>query len=213
MPFVRTDKGYITLNGIELTKYDRAEYQRILAVVFQDFKLFSFSVAENVATNRLPDMLRVKAALEIAGVREQVKLMPGYTDAILTKHLDEQGVEVSGGEAQKIAIARAWYKNAPFVILDEPTSALDPMAEYDIYKHFDDLIEDKTAIYISHRMSSARFSQRIIVFDKGTVVQEGTHDSLMATKSGRYYDLFTAQAKYYTEEYEADAQLEELFSY
>ncbi len=206
-------KGYITLNGIDLAKYDRSEYQRLLAVVFQDFKLFSFSVAENVSTNLSPDDQRVEKALEIAGIREQVGLMPQGTDTVLTKHLDERGIEVSGGEAQKIAIARAWYKDAPFVILDEPTSALDPVAEYDIYKRFDELIEDKTAIYISHRMSSARFSQRIIVFDEGRVVQDGNHDSLMGLKSGKYYELFTAQAKYYTESHDSDDHLKRLFSY
>lgn len=206
-------EGYITLNGIAITKYNPREYQQILGVVFQDFKLFSFSVAENVATSLTPNRQRVEKALEIAGVRERIQEMPKDIDTILTKHLNENGVEISGGESQKIAIARAWYKDAPLIILDEPTSALDPVAEYDIYKHFDDLIETKSAIYISHRMSSARFSQRIVVFDQGNVVQEGTHERLMEISGGLYYQLFTAQAQYYTVDKESDEKLQQLFSY
>jgi ATP-binding cassette subfamily B protein/ATP-binding cassette subfamily C protein len=106
-------------------------------------------------------------------------------------------VDISGGEAQKIAIARAWYKDAPFIILDEPTAALDPVSEYEIYQKFDDLMEKKTAIYVSHRMSSTRFSQRIVVLDHGQIVEDGTHAALMQAQ-GLYYRLFEAQAQYYT---------------
>lgn len=125
--------------------------------------------------------------------------MPETIDTPITTALSDDGVDVSGGEAQKIAIARAWYKNAPIMILDEPTAALDPISEYEIYQRFDELIEGKTAIYVSHRMSSTRFSQRIVVLDHGQLVQDGTHASLMA-KSGIYRDLFNAQAQYYTED-------------
>ena len=106
-------------------------------------------------------------------------------------------MDISGGEAQKIAIARAWYKDAPFIILDEPTAALDPVSEYEIYQKFDDLMEKKTAIYVSHRMSSTRFSQRIVVLDHGQIVEDGTHAALMQAQ-GLYYRLFEAQAQYYT---------------
>ncbi|MCI1688282.1 MAG: ATP-binding cassette domain-containing protein, partial [Schleiferilactobacillus harbinensis] len=113
------------------------------------------------------------------------------------KNIDPAGVDISGGEAQKIAIARAWYKDAPFIILDEPTAALDPVSEYEIYQKFDDLMEKKTAIYVSHRMSSTRFSQRIVVLDHGQIVEDGTHAALMQAQ-GLYYRLFEAQAQYYT---------------
>ena len=133
-------------------------------------------MAENVAANRHFDTKRVTDALYIAGVKERVATMPAGIDSILYKDLNDQGVEISGGEAQKIAIARAWYKDAPFVILDEPTSALDPFSEYEIYRRFDDLVQEKTSIYISHRMSSARFSDRI-------VVMKPLYNSLVCIKS------------------------------
>lgn len=192
-------EGRITLNGIEIEKYDLKEYQQILAVVFQDFRLFPFTVAENVAANRQFDLARVNEALFIAGVEQRVAAMPHKTATTLYKDLDDQGVDISGGEAQKIAIARAWYKDAPFVILDEPTSALDPYSEYEIYRRFDELVKDKTSIYISHRMSSARFSDRIVVLDGGAVAQDGPHPDLMAQK-GLYQELFNAQARYYSDD-------------
>lgn len=122
------------------------------------------------------------------------------TNAGAVKDFDKNGVEVSGGEAQKIALARALYKNAPFIILDEPTAALDPMAEYEIYSKFNEIVGDKAAIYISHRLSSCRFCDKIAVFDNGQIVQRGSHDELVADKSGKYYELWHAQAQYYTEQ-------------
>lgn len=202
-------EGRITLNGIEIDKYDLKEYQSILAVVFQDFKLFPFSVAENVAANQRFDPQRVEEALFIAGVDQRVKDMPQGINTTLYKNLDDNGVDISGGEAQKIAIARAWYKDAPFVILDEPTSALDPYSEYEIYRRFDELVKDKTSIYISHRMSSARFSDRIVVFGDGQVQQDGDHDTLMA-QLGLYRELFNAQAHYYVDDL-TEEQLATLF--
>ncbi|QOP56429.1 ABC transporter ATP-binding protein [Lacticaseibacillus paracasei] len=192
-------EGMITLNDIDIQKYDEDEYRSLLGVVFQDFRLFAYSIAENVAATTQPDRDRVWQALTVADVADRVKRMPETIDTPITTALSDDGVDVSGGEAQKIAIARAWYKNAPIMILDEPTAALDPISEYEIYQRFDELIEGKTAIYVSHRMSSTRFSQRIVVLDHGQLVQDGTHASLMA-KSGIYRDLFNAQAQYYTED-------------
>ena len=116
------------------------------------------------------------------------------------KDIDKEGVEISGGEAQKIAIARALYKDAPFIVLDEPTAALDPVAEAEIYEKFNDIAGDKTAIYISHRLSSCKFCDEIAVFHNGEVIQQGTHESLVADESGKYYELWNAQAQYYAEE-------------
>lgn len=125
--------------------------------------------------------------------------MPKKLDTPLYKDFDEDGVDVSGGEAQKIALARALYKDAPFIILDESTAALDPIAEAEIYSKFDEIVGDKTAIYISHRVSSCRFCDKIAVFDQGEIVQIGPHEELLADRNGRYYELWHAQAQYYTE--------------
>ena len=125
--------------------------------------------------------------------------MPKKLETPLYKNFDEDGVNISGGEAQKIALARALYRDAPFIILDEPTAALDPVAEAEIYANFDRIVGDKTTIYISHRLSSCRFCDKIAVFDKGRIVQVGTHEELLADKNGKYYELWYAQAQYYTE--------------
>ena len=132
-----------------------------------------------------------------AGFDDRLKTMPKGLSTWLYKDLDKEGVEVSGGEAQKIAIARALYKDAPFIILDEPTAALDPIAEAEIYSKFNDIIEDKTAVYISHRLSSCKFCDEILVFDQGSVIQQGSHDTLVADQGGKYYQLWHAQAQYY----------------
>ena len=125
--------------------------------------------------------------------------MPKGLETALYKHFEEDGVDVSGGEAQKIALARALYKDSPFIILDEPTAALDPIAEYEIYSKFNEIVGDKTAIYISHRLSSCRFCDRIAVFDNGNVVQMGSHDELLDNDGGKYHELWYAQAQYYAE--------------
>lgn len=190
-------KGEILLNGINIKKYDYEEYQRIFSVVFQDFKLFSFDVGQNVAASTKVEINKVWEKLEQAGMKERVMNMDEniYTNLYQIK---EGGVEISGGEAQKIAIARALYKDSPFVILDEPTSALDPISEYEVYSKFDEMVSEKTAIYISHRMSSCRFCDTILVFDQGKIVQLGGHTELIQNKQGLYYELWSAQAKYYT---------------
>lgn len=125
--------------------------------------------------------------------------MPKGLDTYLYKDLDENGIQISGGEAQKIAIARALYKDAPFIILDEPTAALDPVAEAEIYSKFNDIVTDKTTVYISHRLSSCKFCDEIAVFHEGNVVQKGTHEELISDKTGKYYELWNAQAQYYNE--------------
>ena len=145
------------------------------------------------------DRDRAKKALIDAGFGERLAVMERGLDTMLYKDLSEDGVEPSGGEAQKIAIARALYKDAPFIILDEPTAALDPVAEAEIYARFDEIAGDKTSIFISHRLSSCKFCDEIVVFHEGAVIQQGTHAELTADNSGKYYDLWNAQAQYYTE--------------
>lgn len=189
-------EGEILLNGISIKKYDYQEYLQIFSVVFQDFKLFSFDVGQNVATSVEYNKGKVWEVLEKSGVSERIKNMKDGLETNLYQ-IQEDGLEISGGEAQKIAIARALYKNSPVVILDEPTSALDPVAEYEIYTKFDELVSEKTSIYISHRMSSCRFCDTIVVFNEGEIVQIGSHDTLIQEK-GIYSELWNAQAKYYT---------------
>lgn len=188
-------EGQILLNGVDIRYYDYKDYAKLFGVVFQDFNLFSATIGENVASSDEYDEKLVIECLDKAGFGERLAKMP---DGIRTNiyQYEENGVEISGGEAQKLAIARALYKNAPFVILDEPTSALDPVAEYEIYQHFDQMVEDKTSIYISHRMSSCRFCDNILVFDEGEIVESGSHEQLMK-EGGLYSELWNAQAQYY----------------
>lgn len=193
-------EGEILLNGIDIRKYRYDDYMNIFAVVFQDFQLFAFTLGENVASGQSYDRGRAERCLREAGFGERLDSMPKGLDTYLYRFFDEEGVEISGGEAQKIAIARALYKDAPFIILDEPTAALDPIAEAEIYSKFDQIAGDKTAIYISHRLSSCKFCDEIAVFHKGSVVQHGTHEELVAEEKGKYHELWHAQAQYYVEE-------------
>jgi len=192
-------EGEILLNGIDIRKYNYREYMDIFSVVFQDFKLFSLKLGQNVASKVAFDKNRVLDCLEKAGFSDKLAEMPEGTETYLYKDYEDKGVDVSGGEAQKIAIARALYKDAPFIILDEPTAALDPMAEAEIYSKFDEIAGDKTAIYISHRLSSCKFCDEIAVFHEGAVIQQGTHAKLVADEEGKYYELWNAQAQYFTE--------------
>ncbi|MBR6678354.1 MAG: ABC transporter ATP-binding protein, partial [Oscillospiraceae bacterium] len=192
-------EGEILLNGIDIRKYNYRDYMDIFSVVFQDFQLMSQPLGANVAGRAEYDRERAEKALIDAGFGDRLAKMEKGLDTMLFKQLDKEGVDVSGGERQKIAIARALYKDSPFIILDEPTAALDPIAEAEIYSKFNDIAGDKTAIYISHRLSSCKFCDEIAVFHEGGVIQQGSHDSLLLDESGKYYELWNAQAQYYTE--------------
>lgn len=191
-------EGEILLNGIDIRKYNYRDYMSIFSVVFQDFQLLSQPLGANVAGRMHCDRARAEKALREAGFGERLRGMNKGLDTMLYKDLDEEGTEVSGGEAQKIAIARALYKDAAFIILDEPTAALDPVAEAEIYSKFDMIANDKTAVYISHRLSSCKFCDEIVVFHQGQLIQQGTHEALLAESRGKYYELWNAQAQYYT---------------
>ena len=191
-------EGQILLNGIDIRKYRYDDYMNIFSVVFQDFKLICQPLGANVAGSMEYDRDRVQRALIDAGFGNRLATMKNGLDTMLYKDLTEDGVDVSGGEAQKIAIARALYKDAPFIILDEPTAALDPIAEAEIYAKFSEISGDRTAIYISHRLSSCKFCDEIAVFNEGAVIQQGTHEALVADDSGKYHTLWHAQAQYYT---------------
>lgn len=194
------DRGEILVNGVNIKSLSRDCCMRLFSVVFQDFKLFSLSVADNLTSGETADPVRLRQSLYEADVLERVERMAKKEETTLYKDIDKDGVEVSGGEAQKLALARALYKDAPVVVLDEPTAALDPVAEHKIYQQFNAFVEGKTAIYISHRLSSCRFCDTIAVFKKGELVGAGTHDDLLADADGEYSRLWNAQAKYYLSE-------------
>jgi len=193
-------EGEILLNGVNIKKYDYDEYMSVFSVVFQDYRLFAFTLGQNVAANTDYDEERVKHCLHQAGFKERLETLPNGTETYLFKNYDKNGIEFSGGETQKIALARALYKDAPFIILDEPTAALDPVSEYEVYSNFNRISGEKTAIYISHRLASCRFCDKIAVFDHGEIIQSGSHDTLVDDKKGKYYELWRAQAQYYTEQ-------------
>lgn len=190
-------EGEILLNGIDIKKYNMTEYMALFGVVFQDFSLFSVPLSQNVTTSMEFDRERLRLCLDRAGIAARVQELKYKEDTVLYKDFDDEGVEISGGEAQKLAIARALYRDAPFVVLDEPTAALDPVSEFEIYSRFNSFTDGKTAVYISHRLSSCRFCDKIVVFDKGQIVQTGSHETLLADENGQYNALWNAQAKYY----------------
>ena len=189
-------EGAIYLNGVDIKEYDYTSYLAIFSVVFQDFQLFGFPLGQNIAAGYEYDKEMAEACIEQAGFTERLKTLPKGLKTHLYTILDKEGVELSGGEAQKVAIARALYKDSSVMVLDEPTAALDPLAESDIYTRFNQMVSGKSAIYISHRLSSCRFCDRIAVFSAGEMVQYGTHDQLV-NEDGHYGELWKAQAQYY----------------
>ena len=192
-------QGEILLNGIDIRKYDYQEYLGLFSVVFQDFKIPALPLGQNVAASAEVDEERAKSALRRAGLEELLEKLPYGLETPLYTDFDKNGVDISGGEAQKTAIARALYHDTPFVILDEPTAALDPLAEYEVYSKFDELVGTKTAVYISHRLSSCQFCNDILVIDEGRAVQRGPHNELISQTDSLYYTLWNAQAGYYCE--------------
>lgn len=192
------DSGEIFVNGHNIYDYEYESYMEKIAVIFQDYKLFAFTVGENISCNeRYKEDKKIMDLIEEVGLKEKIDSLPNGLDSLMGKAYDDKGIELSGGESQKIAIARALYKDAPLIILDEPTSALDPLAEAEIYEHFNTLVKGKTAIYISHRMSSSVFCDRILLIEDGKVVDYDSHANLMEKKDSLYYKLFTTQAKNY----------------
>lgn len=189
-------EGEILINGVNIKDYTKESITKLYSVVFQDFKIFSIPLKDNICTNEKYDGNRLYACLDNSNIASRVERLPKKENTYLYKDIDKNGVEISGGEAQKLALARALYKNSPVVILDEPTAALDPVAENEIYTRFNSFVQGKTAIYISHRLSSCVFCTRIAVFDKAHLVETGTHQELL-NAGGKYSELWNAQAKYY----------------
>ena len=194
--------GEILLNGNNIQKYCYNDYIKIFSSVFQDYKLFAYSVLENIAFADADENLdgeKLRKALCESGVDEFLKEKDRGIDAFVYKIFDITGFEPSGGEGQKIAIARALYKDSKFVILDEPTSALDPIAEYNLYEKLNNMVNDKGCLFISHRLSSTVSADNIFVFENGSVVEQGTHKELMNHSHGLYKDMFEKQASHYIE--------------
>lgn len=188
--------GEVLLNKIDAQKYKLTEYFQLFSVVFQDFRLLGLNLGQNIAVNQNYDAKLAVSNLQEVDLDGFIETLPKGLETHLGKEFDNAGVQFSGGQAQKVAMARALYKDSPMMILDEPTAALDPVAEFEIYQKFDEIVEDKTAFYISHRLSSCRFCDEILVFDAGEIVQRGSHDELV-NQPGKYHDLWHAQAQYY----------------
>lgn len=190
--------GEILLNGINIKRFRRSEYFTLFAPVFQNVELYAFPMSENVSMKRPEetDKALVEKCLESAGLGDKVRELSGGVDTQLLKVIYDDGVDLSGGERQKLALARALYKNAPVMVLDEPTAALDPLAEYNMYRNFDETIGSKSAVYISHRLSSTRFCDSIAMFKNGELIQQGTHEELLE-QGGAYAEMFEIQAQYY----------------
>ncbi len=194
-------EGEILLNGVNIKRFRRSDYYKVFAPVFQNVELFAFPMAENVSmlSPENTDKQLARECIDMAGLKEKVDGLEKGVDTELLKIVHEDGVDLSGGEKQKLALARALYKNAPVIVLDEPTAALDALAEYELYQNFDKMIQDKSAVYISHRLSSTRFCDVIAMFVAGEMVEYGTHEELLA-KNGSYAEIFRVQAQYYEEQ-------------
>lgn len=199
-------KGTILINGVDITKINRENLAKIISPVFQETIFFPLNIGENVSialegnynADKLNDIIK------LVKIEEKINSLPNKIRTILSRDLDDNGIELSGGENQKLSLARAIYKDGQVFILDEPTSALDAISEYEMYKNFDQITDNHTTIYISHRLSSTRFCDRIILIEKGKIIEVGTHDELMEL-NGKYAELFNMQAKYYQNEEEENA--------
>lgn len=193
-----TDKGEIIINSKTSSEFEKGEYFSLFSPVFQDYSFLPLTVAQNIAASLDFDKEKVISSLKSAGIYDKIKSLPNGINTKMIKEINKDAEDFSGGEKQKLLLAKAVFKNAPVFILDEPTAALDPIAENEIYTHFNSFIKDKTAIYISHRLSSCVFCNRIAVFEKGKLVQTGTHNELLNNLDGAYSKLWNAQAQYYT---------------
>lgn len=197
--FLDPTEGRVTLNGEDIRKYNRQDYYKVFSAVFQSFLLLPTTIAANVAqTEDGIDVEKVKACVEKASLKEKIESLPKGYDTLLRREIHDEAILLSGGETQRLMLARALYKDAPIVVLDEPTAALDPIAESQIYQKYDEMTAGKSSVYISHRLASTRFCDRIIMIDGGIIAEEGTHEELLK-KDGKYARLYEVQSKYYKE--------------
>lgn len=195
----RPDEGEILLNGININEFKEEELYKMFACIFQQVNIYPYTLGNNISMHETYDLERAKRAIEDVGLKERIEEEKNAYERNMSHEIAKDALELSGGQEQKLAISRAVYKDSPILILDEPTANLDALAEHEIYSKLNDLREDRTSIYISHRLSSTKFCDRIILLKGGKIFEEGTHDELMK-KKGEYYEMFTIQGKYYTEE-------------
>lgn len=197
--------GKIKINGIDIQNIDSKKYYNHIGIVLQDFFIFAYSVVENLCFDKEEETSKVENVIRQVGLEEKIAKLPKGIHTFMYKNLDKEGIELSGGEGQKLAMARAVYKETGLLILDEPTSSLDPLAEYELFSKMRQMSKNNTVITVSHRLSSTKYSDRILVFDSGRLIQEGSHVKLM-NEEGIYRELFTTQAKYYMGEGELYAE-------
>ena len=204
--FYDPTEGRVLLNGEDIREFNRQEYYTLFTAVFQKFSVLEATLEENVAQTREGiDEARVRECLEKAGLTERVAALPDDLKTHIGREVFEDGVLLSGGEMQRLMLARALYKNAPILLLDEPTAALDPIAENDIYQKYAAMTVGRTSVFISHRLASTRFCDRILLIDGGVIAEQGSHEELLAC-GGKYAGLFEVQSKYYREEGENDGR-------
>lgn len=195
----RPDEGEILLNGVNINEFKEEELYKMFACIFQQVNIYPYTLGNNISMHETYDLERAKRAIEDVGLKERIEEEKNAYERNMSHEIAKDALELSGGQEQKLAISRAVYKDSPILILDEPTANLDALAEHEIYSKLNDLREDRTSIYISHRLSSTKFCDRIILLKGGKIFEEGTHDDLMK-KKGEYYEMFTIQGKYYTKE-------------
>lgn len=193
-------EGMVCYGGTDVKEYNRDKYYRLFSAVFQQFSLLPVTFAEAVAEGELSriDRRKVKACLQKAGLWEKIASLESGMDSEYSREVNDNGTGLSGGQIQKLLLARALYRNAPVMVLDEPTAALDPIAESNLYEIYNEVMKDSSAVFISHRLASTRFCDRIVLMEEGRIIEEGTYAELLA-KQGRYYELYETQAKYYRE--------------
>lgn len=197
----RPQKGRILINGVDISHVNPKEVFRVTSLVFQNVDIFANSIAENI-TSVVPEKIDKKRLTKVitdSGLLESIQQLEKGYETNLTTYVDENGISLSGGQLQKLMLAKALYKDALILILDEPTAALDPIAESQLYEQYGNLTKNKTSIFISHRLSSTQFCNRVIFMEKGKIVQDGTHQQLMSL-DGPYRTMFSAQAHYYQKE-------------
>ena len=203
--FYKPTSGKVLINGVELTKLNQEKYRDQISVLFQDSVLFSFTIAQNITGKPEEEMdyERLQHAITQSGLSEKIESLEKKEHTFISKDVDPEGIQLSGGQIQKLFLARTIYKNAHMMILDEPTAALDALAENEMYEKYATLVQEKTSIFISHRLSSTRFCDRIFYLENGEIVESGAHEELMA-KGGSYAHMFDVQSQYYQKEEETN---------